>query len=102
MHAAYCSANDGNYCILLKMGKENNTDPVYIFYLSCCLHDGVIKYKGDFKKFTDQFTHMLVLAVEVSHSPANPTMSNPVESWLKNLGWPAIDKNIMLMLSENN
>ena len=31
-------------------------------------------------------THMLVLAVEVSHSPANPTMSNPVESWLKNLG----------------
>lgn len=31
-------------------------------------------------------THMLVLAVEVSHSPANPTMSNPVDSWLKNLG----------------
>lgn len=32
--------------------------------------------------------HMLVLAVEVSHSPAKPTMSNPVDSWLKNLGWP--------------
>lgn len=38
------------------------------------------------------YTHMLVLAVEVSHSPASPTMSNPVDSWLKNLGWPAIDK----------
>lgn len=37
-------------------------------------------------------TYMLVLAVEVSHSPARPTMSNPVDSWLKNLGWPAIDK----------
>lgn len=31
-------------------------------------------------------THMLVLAVDVSHSPANPTISNPVDSWLKNLG----------------
>lgn len=38
------------------------------------------------------YTHMLVLAVDVSHSPANPMMSNPVDSWLKNLGWPAIDK----------
>lgn len=35
---------------------------------------------------------MLVLAVEVSHSPANPTMSNPVDSWLKNLGWPEMGK----------
>lgn len=31
-------------------------------------------------------THMFVLAVEVSHSPTKPTMSNPVDSWLKNLG----------------
>ena len=31
-------------------------------------------------------THMLVFAVEVSHSPANPMMSSPVDSWLKNLG----------------
>lgn len=31
-------------------------------------------------------THMLVLAVEVSQSAARPTMSNPVESWLKYLG----------------
>lgn len=30
---------------------------------------------------------MLVLAVEVSQSAASPTMSNPVESWLKYLGW---------------
>lgn len=35
---------------------------------------------------------MLVLAVEVSHSPAKPTMSKPVDSWLKNLGWPAGDE----------
>lgn len=40
-------------------------------------------------------THMLVLAVEVSHSPAKPTMSKPVDSWLKNLGWPAVDKETM-------
>lgn len=33
-------------------------------------------------------THMLVLAVEVSHSPARPMISRPDESWLKNLGWP--------------
>lgn len=33
------------------------------------------------------FTHMLVLAVDVSQSAASPTMSNPVESWLKYLGW---------------
>lgn len=32
-------------------------------------------------------TYMLVLAVEVSQSAASPTMSNPVESWLKYLGW---------------
>lgn len=37
-------------------------------------------------------THMLVLAVEVSHSPAKPTMSNPVDNWLKNLGWPAVEE----------
>lgn len=37
-------------------------------------------------------THILVLAVEVSHSPAKPTMSNPVDSWLKNLGWPVGDE----------
>jgi len=30
---------------------------------------------------------MLVLAVDVSQSAASPTMSNPVESWLKYLGW---------------
>lgn len=35
---------------------------------------------------------MLVLAVEVSHSPAKPTISNPVDSWLKNRGWPAFEK----------
>lgn len=40
-------------------------------------------------------THMLVLAVEVSHSPAKPTMSNPVDSWLKNLGWPAVQEEAM-------
>lgn len=35
---------------------------------------------------------MLVLAVEVSQSAASPTMSNPVESWLKYLGWAALKK----------
>lgn len=33
-------------------------------------------------------TYILVLAVDVSHSPAKPMISNPVESWLKNRGWP--------------
>lgn len=49
MHAAYCSAKDSNYCMSLKMGKENNMNPAYIFYLSCYLHDRVIKYKDDLK-----------------------------------------------------
>lgn len=31
-------------------------------------------------------THMLVLAVDVSHSPARPMMSRPEDSWLKNRG----------------
>lgn len=31
---------------------------------------------------------MFVFAVDVSHSPARPMMSSPVDSWLKNLGWP--------------
>lgn len=34
-------------------------------------------------------TYMLVFAADVSQSAANPTMSNPVESWLKYLGCPA-------------
>lgn len=29
---------------------------------------------------------MFVFAVDVSHSPAKPMMSSPVDSWLKNLG----------------
>lgn len=33
---------------------------------------------------------MLVLAVDVSHSPARAIMSRPVDSWLKNLGCPEI------------
>lgn len=32
--------------------------------------------------------YMFVLAVDVSHSPAKPMMSSPVESWLKKRGWP--------------
>ena len=35
-----------------------------------------------------QETYILVLAVDVSHSPAKPMISKPVESWLKNRGWP--------------
>lgn len=31
-------------------------------------------------------THMLVLAVDVSHSPARPMMSRPDDSWLKKRG----------------
>ena len=37
---------------------------------------------------TAPITYMLVLAVEVSHSPARPMMSSPVDNWLKNRGWP--------------
>lgn len=37
-------------------------------------------------------THILVLAVDVSQSAASPTMSNPVESWLKYLGWAELKK----------
>lgn len=33
-----------------------------------------------------QRAYMLVLAVAVSHSPTSAMMSNPVDSWLKNLG----------------
>jgi len=33
-------------------------------------------------------SHMFVFAVDVNHSPARPIMSSPVDSWLKNLGWP--------------
>lgn len=33
-------------------------------------------------------TYMLVLAVDVSQSAANPTISNPVDSWLKYRGCP--------------
>lgn len=32
--------------------------------------------------------YMFVLAVDVSHSPAKPIMSSPVDSWLKKRGWP--------------
>lgn len=38
-------------------------------------------------------TYMLVLAVDVSHSPAKPMISSPVESWLKNRGWPREGSN---------
>lgn len=31
---------------------------------------------------------MLVLAVEVNHSPAMPITSRPEDSWLKKRGWP--------------
>lgn len=37
-------------------------------------------------------TYMLVLAVEVSHSPARPIMSKPEDSWLKKRGWPKCEK----------
>ena len=36
-------------------------------------------------------TYMLVFAVDVSQSAANPTISSPVESWLKYLGCPELD-----------
>lgn len=35
-------------------------------------------------------THMFVLAAAVSHSPANDTISNPLLSWLKKCGCPAV------------
>jgi len=41
-------------------------------------------------------TYMLVLAVEVSHSPASPMMSRPEDSWLKNRGWPRCEEYIHL------
>lgn len=33
-------------------------------------------------------SYILVLAVEVNHSPATPTTSRPEDSWLKKRGWP--------------
>lgn len=39
---------------------------------------------------------MLVLAVDVSHSPARPMMSRPEDSWLKNRGWPKDEITQML------
>ncbi len=36
---------------------------------------------------------MLVLAVEVSHSPATPITSRPEDSWLKKRGWPETVKS---------
>lgn len=36
------------------------------------------------------YVNMFVFAVAVSHSPAMDTMSRPHESWLKNLGCPAM------------
>ena len=34
------------------------------------------------------YVNMLVFAVAVNHSPANDTMSSPVDNWLKNRGCP--------------
>ena len=36
---------------------------------------------------------MFVLAVAVSHSPANEVTSRPHESWLKKRGWPDNNNN---------
>lgn len=33
-------------------------------------------------------SYMLVLAIDVSHSPATPITSRPANSWLKKRGWP--------------
>lgn len=33
-------------------------------------------------------TYMLVLTAAVSHSPATPTGSRPVDSWFRKWGWP--------------
>jgi len=43
-------------------------------------------FNGRRHTHTHTHTHILVLAVDVSQSAAKPTMSNPVESWLKYLG----------------
>lgn len=45
-------------------------------------------------------THILVLAVEVSQSAASPTISSPVESWLKYLGCARIWKNGRTLMTE--
>ena len=38
-------------------------------------------------------THMLVLDTAVSHSPAKPTTSRPVDNWLKKCAWPLKHKH---------
>lgn len=38
------------------------------------------------EQHTLTLTYMLVLAVEVSHSPARPMMSRPEDNWLKKRG----------------
>lgn len=41
-------------------------------------------------------TYMLVLTAAVSHSPATPTGSRPVDSWFRKWGCPVYTKTIKL------
>lgn len=44
-------------------------------------HTALTEFNGTLSKSSaNSFTYMLVLAVDVSQSAANPTISNPVES----------------------
>lgn len=52
---------------------------VSLLYINCVRHSVQRAYC---------VTYMLVLAVEVSHSPARPIMSRPEDNWLKKRGWP--------------
>ena len=40
------------------------------------------------------YTHMLVLAVAVSHSPAKQMTSSPAESWFKKRGCPSLTQHV--------
>lgn len=58
-------------------------DLLLLAFISYYLHECVYGEQDYFFKKRGLMypsTHMLVLAVEVSHSPTSPTMSNPVDS----------------------
>lgn len=42
-------------------------------------------------------TYMLVLTAAVSHSPATPTGSRPVDSWFRKWGCPVYTQNILIL-----